>query len=216
MVWFGGRAGSEIFGGVGGGVWWGLWGVCWFWDSDPEVGGVSSSFFRGGGWFCGRVWFLGIGPNDGVSWWFSPKTNKRRGFPKKRHGHFVQPTMFLLGCSAENVGVPFGFLLKPRSIAVHMAVGQNPVRPVNIPISTKVVVHLPQNGTIGFDPQPYEWSKDRFLLGDRDGHPPGQILVKGIFESILGVWTVCLIWRVPFWGWLEDQREATDLQSALF
>ena len=37
--------------------------------------------------------------------------------------------------------------------------GQKPV--VNIPIPTKIqvlkwVVHLPQNGTIGFDPQPPE------------------------------------------------------------
>ena len=40
----------------------------------------------------------------------------------------------------------------------HLATGQNPVPPVNIPIPTKIglkwVVHLPQNGTIGFDPQP--------------------------------------------------------------
>ena len=38
--------------------------------------------------------------------------------------------------------------------------GQNPVFPVNIPIPTKNrlewVVHLPQNGTIVFDPQPCE------------------------------------------------------------
>ena len=33
--------------------------------------------------------------------------------------------------------------------------GQNPVPPVNIPIrKTKMGVHLTQNGTIGFDPQP--------------------------------------------------------------
>ena len=38
--------------------------------------------------------------------------------------------------------------------------GQKPVPPVNIPIPTKKkkrikwVVHLPQHGTIGFDPQP--------------------------------------------------------------
>ena len=40
-----------------------------------------------------------------------------------------------------------------RAIDVHhVAMGQNPVPPVNIPIPTKI--HLPQNGTIGFDPQP--------------------------------------------------------------
>ena len=40
--------------------------------------------------------------------------------------------------------------------------GQKPVPPVNIPIPTKNrqkwVVPLPQNGTIGFDPQPYAWT----------------------------------------------------------
>ena len=44
---------------------------------------------------------------------------------------------------------------------LHMAMVQNPVPPVNIPIQPlnqvlKWVVHLPQNGTIGFDPQPYD------------------------------------------------------------
>ena len=40
----------------------------------------------------------------------------------------------------------------------HLAMGQHPVPPVNIPIPLKKVlkwvVRLPQNGTIGFDPQP--------------------------------------------------------------
>ena len=41
---------------------------------------------------------------------------------------------------------------------INVAMGQNPVPPVNIPIPTKHelnwVVHLSQNGTVGFDPQP--------------------------------------------------------------
>ena len=39
----------------------------------------------------------------------------------------------------------------------HVAMGQNPVPPVNISIPTKIdkwLVHLPQNGTMGFDPPP--------------------------------------------------------------
>ena len=42
----------------------------------------------------------------------------------------------------------------------HVAMRQNPVPPVNIPIPAKIDQkiggHLPQNGTIGFDPQPCE------------------------------------------------------------
>ena len=40
-------------------------------------------------------------------------------------------------------------------IYIYMGMGQNPVPPVNIPTRLRWVVHLPQNGTIGFDPQPY-------------------------------------------------------------
>ena len=43
-------------------------------------------------------------------------------------------------------------------VLTEMAMGQNPVPPVNIPIPTKTdkngVVHLSQNGTIGFEPWP--------------------------------------------------------------
>ena len=46
-------------------------------------------------------------------------------------------------------------LSSPWWLVKHMSMGQNPNRtPVNIPIPTKID-YLPQNGTIGFDPQPY-------------------------------------------------------------
>ena len=45
------------------------------------------------------------------------------------------------------------------STVTQVAMGPNPVPPVKMPIPTQIVrlnwvVHLPQNGTIGFDPQP--------------------------------------------------------------
>ena len=49
-------------------------------------------------------------------------------------------------------------LINVGSTLRHMAMGQNPVPPVNIPVPTKIVSkmggHLSQNGTIGFDQQP--------------------------------------------------------------
>ena len=59
------------------------------------------------------------------------------------------------------VGCPGGNLeMQDSRPFKHMAMGQNPVPPVNIPIPTKIGsklggAYLPQNGTIGFDPQPY-------------------------------------------------------------
>ena len=53
-----------------------------------------------------------------------------------------------------------------------MAMGQNPVPPVNIPIPSKIdykkwVVHPPQNGSIGFDPQPHRKKPRSQLTSDR-------------------------------------------------
>ena len=49
-------------------------------------------------------------------------------------------------------------VLKDKPAFQNMAMGQSPV--VNLSILTKIdqtwVVHLPQNGTIGFDPQPHD------------------------------------------------------------
>ena len=54
----------------------------------------------------------------------------------------------------------------PKKIACYLATGQKPVPPVNIPVPTKIdwVVHLPQNGTIGFDPQPLRDTLDWCVL----------------------------------------------------
>ena len=57
-------------------------------------------------------------------------------------------------------GVPFNFPLnlpEQGTLKKQLAMGQHPVPPVNIAIRKsrlKWVVHLPQNGTIAFDPQP--------------------------------------------------------------
>ena len=56
-----------------------------------------------------------------------------------------------------HIMVKFGAMGKETQ----MAMGQTPLPPVNIPILTKIGskmggVHLPRNGTIGVDPQPYK------------------------------------------------------------
>ena len=57
--------------------------------------------------------------------------------------------------------LPSPFHIKPFDVSVgpgldHLAMGQNPIPPVNpLKWSKKWVVHLLQNGTIGFDPQPF-------------------------------------------------------------
>ena len=53
-------------------------------------------------------------------------------------------------------------LHRTNTTSIHLAMGEKPgYPPANIPIATKIgskmgVEHLPQNGTIGFDPQPSE------------------------------------------------------------
>ena len=81
------------------------------------------------------------------------------------------------GCGVRDVGKYFP---GTRHGFRHMAMGQNPVPPVNIPLPTKIglVVHLPQNGTIGFD---------RVKI-----KPPGY------GPQVVGVASIC---QVPFWGY---------------
>ena len=67
---------------------------------------------------------------------------------------------------------------------MHKAMGQKPVPPVNIPILTKIVVHLPQNGTIGFDPQPYDKAWQELAIGTSLGDLISGGIVKFAAELI--------------------------------
>ena len=78
----------------------------------------------------------------------------------------------------------------------YLAMGQKPVPPVNI--RQKWVVHLPRNGTIGFDPQPFLQSPPH----PRPPHPDRRVSAK--------IWSANCHWlpfsqalawtrRYPFW-----------------
>ena len=80
----------------------------------------------------------------------------------------VDPGLFIWRCVPGfsgntpilvNKGLLFPAQQYLRSHHCQMAMGQNPVPPVNIPIPTKIPTQMGgaptnQNGTIGFDPQP--------------------------------------------------------------
>ena len=88
-------------------------------------------------------------------------------------------------------------LQKPEN---HMAMGQNPAPPVNIPIPTRLkwVVNSssPKWDPIGFDPQPYKeqqppWAKSMPRESDRPGPQPSQPSLQrpGCLSMPAATWT---------------------------
>ena len=121
-------------------------------------------------------------------------TPTKGGTLTKRHTHMV---------------VSRGFPLKPLQPQVHLAMGQKPVPPVNIPIPTKIekwVVHLPQTGTFGFDPQPLQPHRDppRWHAapeaGGKKAGPRPRAWTPNECNISAGLGFLC---RLPFFGGVQ-------------